>query len=84
MLVGFEHDVRRAGSTRRGLERCSVLGIAAWRLDVMGGQTTNVELDAAQISALNPLMVMIIIPLLNVLVYRPLEKRGKPSSRCRR
>jgi POT family proton-dependent oligopeptide transporter len=34
------------------------------------------SLAAEQISALNPLMVMIIIPLLNVAVYRPLEKFG--------
>jgi POT family proton-dependent oligopeptide transporter len=52
------------------------LGIAV-ALDVSSGQKTTVELDAAQISALNPLMVMIIIPLLNVALYRPLEKRGR-------
>ncbi|MFN0057920.1 MAG: MFS transporter [Planctomycetota bacterium] len=33
-------------------------------------------LKAEQISALNPLMVMLIIPGLNVLLYNPLEKRG--------
>jgi POT family proton-dependent oligopeptide transporter len=32
----------------------------------------------AQISAANPLFVMMVIPLLNVLVYRPLERRGRP------
>lgn len=36
----------------------------------------RVELEPAQIQALNPLMVMLIIPLLNVAVYGPLEKRG--------
>lgn len=45
--------------------------------DLVTGQTMEVELAAAQISALNPLMVMIIIPGLNVLVYGPLEKRGR-------
>lgn len=51
-------------------------GVAAIALDSIARQTTTIELKAAQISALNPLMVMIIIPLLNVAVYRPLEKRG--------
>jgi POT family proton-dependent oligopeptide transporter len=37
-----------------------------------------VELLPAQISALNPLFVMAIIPLLNLLVYQPLERRGRP------
>jgi POT family proton-dependent oligopeptide transporter len=37
-----------------------------------------VELLPAQLAALNPLFVMIIIPLLNVLVYQPLERRGRP------
>ena len=44
--------------------------------DLLIGETMTVELAAAQIQALNPLMVMVIIPALNVLVYRPLEKRG--------
>jgi POT family proton-dependent oligopeptide transporter len=52
------------------------LGLIAGLLDMLGGQTTTFELEAAQISALNPLMVMMIIPLLNVAVYKPLEKRG--------
>lgn len=54
------------------------IGLVAIALDVTGGRTSKIELDAAQISALNPLMVMIIIPLLNVAVYGPLEKRGRP------
>ncbi|MBI4954830.1 MAG: hypothetical protein HY908_22605 [Myxococcales bacterium] len=33
-------------------------------------------IKAEQISALNPLMVMIIIPTLSVLVYKPLERQG--------
>jgi POT family proton-dependent oligopeptide transporter len=51
-------------------------GVIAGALDAIGGKTLTVELKAAQLSALNPLMVMMIIPGLNVLVYRPLEKRG--------
>jgi dipeptide/tripeptide permease len=37
---------------------------------------TSVTMGAAQLSALNPLMVMLIIPGLNILVYAPLRKRG--------
>jgi proton-dependent oligopeptide transporter, POT family len=51
-------------------------GVAAVLADLIGGHSTTIELKAAQIAALNPLMVMMIIPGLNVLVYRPLEKRG--------
>jgi POT family proton-dependent oligopeptide transporter len=36
----------------------------------------NISMDAAQLSALNPLLVMIVIPSLNLLVYGPLRKRG--------
>lgn len=36
----------------------------------------TIQMDAAQLSALNPLFVMIVIPTLNFLVYRPLGKRG--------
>ncbi|HLP01379.1 MAG TPA: hypothetical protein VK163_05085 [Opitutaceae bacterium] len=39
---------------------------------------TTLDLLPAQISALNPLLVMIIIPLLSIGVYRPLERRGRP------
>ncbi|MEZ4219456.1 MAG: hypothetical protein R3B13_00915 [Polyangiaceae bacterium] len=52
-------------------------GVGAAVLDLVGKQSTTVELKAAQIAALNPLMVMMIIPGLNYFVYRPLEKRGK-------
>ncbi len=55
----------------------AALGLGAVALDVMGSGTTTVELKASQIQALNPLMVMIIIPALNILVYKPLENRGK-------
>ncbi|MEX0676321.1 MAG: hypothetical protein WD063_04560 [Pirellulales bacterium] len=36
----------------------------------------SVRMDAAQISALNPLFVMLVIPALNFLVYAPLRSRG--------
>jgi proton-dependent oligopeptide transporter, POT family len=54
-----------------------VLGVGAIGLDFVQRATVTVELKASQIQALNPLMVMIIIPALNVLVYQPLERRGK-------
>jgi POT family proton-dependent oligopeptide transporter len=36
----------------------------------------SITMDAAQISAVNPLFVMIVIPALNFLVYVPLRARG--------
>jgi dipeptide/tripeptide permease len=36
----------------------------------------NIHMEAAQISAINPLFVMIVIPGLNLLVYAPLAARG--------
>ncbi len=36
----------------------------------------SISMDAAQISALNPLFVMIVIPAMNLLVYMPLRARG--------
>ncbi|MBI4817514.1 MAG: MFS transporter [Deltaproteobacteria bacterium] len=53
-----------------------VVGLVCFVMDMSSGDRTTMELQAAQISALNPLMVMMIIPLLNVAVYKPLEKRG--------
>jgi dipeptide/tripeptide permease len=44
----------------------------------------TLQMDAAQISALNPLFVMIVIPALNFFVYMPLSRRGiefKPLQR---
>lgn len=58
--------------------------LAAIGLDATRGETLTVELKASQIQALNPLMVMIIIPALNVLVYKPLERRGKAIKPLRR
>ena len=54
----------------------AVVGIGAAIGDSLSGAIVTVELKAAQIQALNPLMVMMIIPLLNVAVYAPLQKRG--------
>jgi POT family proton-dependent oligopeptide transporter len=36
----------------------------------------SIQMDAAQLSAFNPLFVMIVIPALNVLVYAPLRAAG--------
>jgi len=45
---------------------------------VIDPRMSVVELQAAQLAGLNPLLVMIVIPAMNVLVYRPLERRGRP------
>jgi dipeptide/tripeptide permease len=42
------------------------------------GASARIDLLPAQIAALNPLLVMIIIPALNFAVYRPLDKRDIP------
>ncbi len=57
--------------------------IAAWGavaalLHFRHPASTVLDLLPAQISALNPLLVMIIIPLLSLGLYRPLERRGRP------
>ncbi len=53
-------------------------GVAAGAWHAWRPASTTLDLLPAQISALNPLLVMIIIPLLNLGVYRPLERRGRP------
>jgi dipeptide/tripeptide permease len=55
-----------------------VWGAGAVGLQLMRGGTETITMLPAQISAVNPLFVMIVIPLLNVLVYRPMERRGRP------
>lgn len=55
-------------------------GIAAVAVQSIRGEQLTIDLLPAQISALNPLLVMIIIPALTFLVYRPLERRGRPLS----
>jgi hypothetical protein len=44
--------------------------------DAFAGATVEFTIDYRHSSALNPLLVMIIIPLLNVAVWNPLRKRG--------
>ena len=53
-------------------------GLGATGLQIVRGGMETITLLPAQISAANPLFVMIVIPLLNVLVYQPLERRGRP------
>ncbi len=55
-----------------------VLGVASGVRDLVSGDMLELQLKAAQIQALNPLMVMIIIPTLNALVFNPRERKGKP------
>jgi dipeptide/tripeptide permease len=57
--------------------------VAAWGAGSVVAQLVSpawesLTLQPAQIAGLNPLFVMIIIPLLNVAVYGPLERRGRP------
>jgi len=51
------------------------LAVAGIR-DALSGDILHFEIGASQMAALNPLMVMIIIPLINVGVWGPLKKRG--------
>jgi hypothetical protein len=53
-------------------------GAGAAGLQLLLGGTETITMLPAQISAANPLFVMIVIPLLNLLVYQPLERRGRP------
>ncbi|TNF37583.1 MAG: hypothetical protein EP329_02790 [Deltaproteobacteria bacterium] len=46
-------------------------------IDLITGDEFRFEIGAAQMAALNPLMVMLIIPLLNVALWGPLKRRGK-------
>ncbi|MCC6233135.1 MAG: MFS transporter [Verrucomicrobiales bacterium] len=64
--------------TRGVLVLIGIWGLGALGHQLWRGSTQRVELLPAQLAALNPLFVMIIIPLLNVLVYQPLERRGRP------
>ena len=50
--------------------------VVAAIVDTFLGGTKTVELEYAQVQALNPMMVMIIIPLLNVAVWNRLQQRG--------
>lgn len=58
-----------------------LVGPAMGNLTTVDGVATRarlltIKMDAAQLSALNPLFVMIVIPSLNFLVYAPLRSRG--------
>jgi len=76
-LILWISNVRIPGRVNVGVLGVAAAGlVAAFLYDGFAGQETTLELQAAQIQALNPLMVMIIIPLLNVAVYAPLRKRG--------
>jgi dipeptide/tripeptide permease len=55
---------------------CGIVDVIIWATGGPDAVWREQGLAAEQLSALNPLMVMIIIPLLNVAVYRPLEKIG--------
>ena len=61
-----------------------VLGLAgagialAVVLDLIHGEKALITFQPSQIQGLNPLLVMIIIPALNSLVYKPRERRGRP------
>ncbi|HTZ22285.1 MAG TPA: hypothetical protein VMC06_15485, partial [Opitutaceae bacterium] len=65
-------------TTRVILGLLGAWGLGAIGLQIAQGGTETITMLPAQISAANPLFVMIVIPLLNVLVYRPLERRGRP------
>ncbi|MFZ5471176.1 MAG: hypothetical protein ACOZIN_17275 [Myxococcota bacterium] len=61
---------------------CGLLDLAGPAIGTVGtdgerARMLSFALDPAQLSALNPLMVMAIIPLLNVAVYEPFKKAGR-------
>lgn len=69
------HTIPRMVSV--SIAACAVVGlVVAAAMDISTGKVWELELLKSQIAALNPLMVMLIIPGLNVLVYGPLTKRG--------
>lgn len=53
-------------------------GIISAIVQLREGGSDTIQLLPAQIAALNPLLVMMIIPLLNAVLYKPMEKRGTP------
>jgi len=76
-LMLFVSNVRIPWMVSVGLVLVLLLAMGvAGIIDFFGGNMRNVTLQASQIAALNPLMVMLIIPLLNVAVWSPLRKRG--------
>jgi dipeptide/tripeptide permease len=75
MLYVSNRPVPRA-LTRAVLGLCVLWAGVMAVIQLVAPRSQELVLDAAQISSLNPLMVMIIIPLLNGAVYAPLERRG--------
>jgi len=65
-------------TTLAGLVLLGLWGLGAVAGQLLWGGMETITMLPAQISAANPLFVMMVIPLLNVLVYRPLERRGRP------
>jgi len=59
-----------------GLGAAAATLVIAGIMDATNGVLVDVELKASQIQALNPLLVMIIIPLLEVGIWQPLKRRG--------
>lgn len=64
--------------TRAVFALVAVWAVGATVAQLIDPRTSVLELQAAQLAGLNPLLVMIVIPAMNVLVYRPLERRGRP------
>lgn len=78
-LFTWVSNVTLPKAVRMGVPALLVLwGVVVGILQLTSGGSTTLDLLPAQIAALNPLLVMIIIPTLNVLVYNPLEKAGRP------
>jgi len=75
----FLHVSNVAVPRRINLGFLGTVGIAlavAGVMDVTNCEMKEVTLEYAQVAALNPLMVMMIIPLLNVAVWGPLSRRN--------
>ncbi|RLB47663.1 MAG: hypothetical protein DRJ42_24970, partial [Deltaproteobacteria bacterium] len=74
-LYVANHKIPRTVTS--GVAGLVVVGLAvAAFMDMSTGKVWELELLKSQIAALNPLMVMLIIPGLNILVYGPLTRRG--------
>jgi POT family proton-dependent oligopeptide transporter len=65
-------------TTKRVLGAAALVGIGCVAADFIWPRWDRLALKPEQLQALNPLMVMMIIPALNIFVYGPLEKRGRP------
>jgi dipeptide/tripeptide permease len=56
----------------------AVWGVGAGVAQAISGTWETLSFDPAQSSALNPFFILLTIPLLNVLLFRPMARRGKP------